>query len=48
MEGANKAFDFHQDAYSGKVKGMLSHGSIRKDKFDVSPQPELIDMILTL
>lgn len=48
LEGALKAFDFHQDAYDGKVKGMLSHGSIRKDKYDVSPQPELVDMILTL
>ena len=47
-EGAIKAFDFHQDAYNGKVKGMLCHSSIRKDKWDVSPQPELIDMILTL
>ena len=47
-EGAIKAFDFHQDAYNGKVKGMLCHSSIRKDKWDMSPQPELIDMILTL
>ena len=47
-EGATKAFDFHQDAYSGKVKGLITHANIRKDKFDVSPQPELIDMILTL
>ena len=47
-EGAIKAFDFHQDAYNGKVKGMLCHSSIRKDKCDMSPQPELIDMILTL
>ncbi len=47
-EGANKAFDFHQDAYYGRIKGLLGHASIRKDKFDVSPQPELVDMILTL
>ena len=47
-EGATKAFDFHQDAYLGKVKGLITHATIRKDKFDVSPQPELIDMILTL
>lgn len=47
-EGAIKAFDFHQDAYNGKVRGMLCHSSIRKDKWDMSPQPELIDMILTL
>lgn len=47
-EGAMKAFDFHQDAYSGKVKGLITHANIRKSKYDVSPQPELIDMILTL
>ena len=48
QEGAEKAFDFHQDAYDGKVKGMIIHANIRKDKFDVSPQDNLIDMILTL
>ena len=48
QEGAEKAFDFHQDAYDGKVKSLLCHSNIRKDKFDMSPQPELIDMILTL
>ncbi len=47
-EGADKAFEFHQDAYDGKVKGMITHANIRKDKFDVFPQPELIDMILSL
>ncbi len=47
-EGAAKAFDFHQDAYSGKVKGLITHANIRKDKWDLSPQPEMIDMILTL
>lgn len=47
-EGATKAFDYHQDAYYGKVKGLLCHTNIRKDKYDVSPQPELVDMILTL
>ena len=47
-EGAIKAFDFHQDAYNGKVKGLITHANARRDKFDLSPQPELIDMILTL
>ena len=47
-EGAAKAFDFHQDAYYGKVKGLLTHANIRKDKWDMSPQPELVDMILSL
>lgn len=48
FEGADKAFEFHQDAYDGKVKGMITHANVRHDKFDLSPQPELIDMILTL
>lgn len=47
-EGAEKAFEFHQDAYDGKVKGVVTHANIRKDKFDLSPQPDLVDMILTL
>lgn len=47
-EGVMKAFDFHQNAYDGKVKGVLTHANIRKDKFDLSPQPNLVDMILTL
>lgn len=47
-EGAMKAFDFHEDAYDGKVKGLLTHTNIRKDKFDCSPQPNLVDMIMSL
>lgn len=47
LEG-EKAFDFHQEAYDGKVKGLLTHGNIRKDKVDCPPQPELIDMIMSL
>lgn len=47
-EGA-KAFDFKEDAYYGRVKhGVVTHANIRKDKVDLSPQPELIDMILSL
>lgn len=42
------AFDFQSDAYYGKVKGMVTHANIRKDKEDMFPQPELIDMILSL
>ena len=47
-EGAMKAFDFHEDAYDGKIKGLLTHTNIRKDKFDCSPQPNLVDMIMSL
>lgn len=42
------AFEFHSDAYYGNVKGLITHANIRKDKFDCFPQPELIDMILSL
>ena len=47
-EGVMKAFDYHDDAYKGKIKGLLTHTNIRKDKFDCSPQPNLIDMIMSL
>jgi peptidoglycan hydrolase-like protein with peptidoglycan-binding domain len=47
-EGAIKAFDFHLDAYKGNVKGLLTHTNIRRDKFDCSPQPNLVDMIMSL
>lgn len=47
-EGVMKAFDYHEDAYKGKIKGLLTHTNIRKDKFDCSPQPNLIDMIMSL
>jgi peptidoglycan hydrolase-like protein with peptidoglycan-binding domain len=47
-EGAIKAFDFHLDAYKGNVKGLLTHTNIRKDKVDCSPQPNLVDMIMSL
>jgi hypothetical protein len=47
-DGVMKAFDFHEDAYDGKVKGLLTHTNIRKDKFDCSPQPNLVDMIMSL
>lgn len=43
-----KAFDYQADAYYGRVKGMVTHANIRKDKEDMFPQPELIDMILSL
>jgi len=41
-------FEFNQDAYYGKIKGMWTHTNTRKDKVDMFPQPELIDMLLGL
>lgn len=46
--------DYHDDiwdttkrAYSGE-KGVFTHNSVRPDKADVFPQPELIDMLKSL
>jgi len=47
-DGVSKAFAFNQEAYEGKVKGLLFHCTVRKDKVDMFPQSELIDMLLTL
>jgi hypothetical protein len=41
-------FEFNEDAYYGKVKGMWTHTNTRKDKVDMFPQPELLDMLLSL
>jgi len=46
--GSTKAFGFHQAAYDGKIKGLLTHTNVRKDKTDCFPQQELIDMLLSL
>lgn len=43
-----KAFEFKPEALQGKVKGLLTHTNVRKDKFDMFPQQELLDMILSL
>ena len=47
QKGAD-AFEFNSDAYYGKVKGLITHANVRKDKYDCFPQPELMDMILSL
>jgi N-acetyl-anhydromuramyl-L-alanine amidase AmpD len=46
--GVQKAFDFDQSARDGKIKGLLSHTNVRKDKTDVSPQKNLVEMIKSL
>lgn len=43
-----EAFDYNSDAYLGKVEGLLTHTNTRKDKFDLSPQPKMIEMIKAL
>lgn len=46
--GPQKAFGFNEDAFNGKVRGLLTHTNVRRDKSDCFPQPELIDMLLSL
>jgi len=47
-EKGAEAFEFNPDAYYGKVKGLWTHTNTRKDKFDMSPQPELLEMLINL
>jgi hypothetical protein len=42
------AFEFNEDAYYGKVKGLWTHTNTRKDKSDMFPQQELLDMLTSL
>ena len=42
------AFEFNDDAYYGRIKGLWTHTNTRKDKVDMFPQQELIDMLLSL
>ena len=47
QKGAD-AFEFNEDAFYGKVKGLWTHTNTRKDKFDMFPQQELLDMLVSL
>ena len=40
-----KAFGFNSDADKGVTTGTWTHTSIRRDKFDCSPQPNLIELL---
>jgi len=42
------AFGYKDDAYFGRVKGLLTHTNVRKDKTDCHPQPNLVQMINSL
>jgi len=41
-------FEWNENAYYGRIKGMWTHTNTRKDKSDMFPQQELIDMLLSL
>lgn len=43
-----KAFEYSPEATAGKVKGVLSHSNVRRDKTDVYPHPQLIDLLMDL
>lgn len=42
------AFDFNEDAYWGRVKGLWTHTNTRRDKFDCFPQVELVELLKSL
>ena len=42
------AFEWNEDAYYGKVKGLWTHTNTRRDKTDMFPQQELMDMLVGL
>jgi hypothetical protein len=43
-----KGFEYNENAFFGRVKGLWSHTNTRKDKTDMYPCPRLIDMLLSL
>ena len=43
-----EAFGYKEDAYYGRVKGVLSHSNTRKDKTDMYPCPRLVEMLKSL
>ena len=45
MKKGVNAFEWNRDICEAKIKGLINHTNIRKDKSDTFPQPELITMI---
>lgn len=43
-----QSFEYSDSLSYGKTKGLLTHGQVRKDKSDVFPQIELIQMLRSL
>jgi hypothetical protein len=46
--GPTKGFGFQISACLGEVKGLLTHTNVRRGKSDCYPDPNLVDMILSL
>jgi N-acetyl-anhydromuramyl-L-alanine amidase AmpD len=42
------AFNYNEKACTGNIVGVLTHGQVRKDKNDVFPQKELIELLVSL
>jgi N-acetyl-anhydromuramyl-L-alanine amidase AmpD len=42
---AGEAFEFNEDAYHARQHGLWNHTSVRSDKYDMFPQPELVEML---
>ena len=42
------AFEFNQAVVEGKCKGLWTHTNVRTTKVDMFPQPELMDMLVSL
>ena len=47
-EQPDDAFEFKKEVLDGKVKGVLNHSNVRKDKTDMYPHPKLIEMLKSL
>ncbi len=44
-EDGGDMFEWNSDIYNGRLRGLISHTNVRRDKSDVFPQLELIEMI---
>lgn len=42
------AFEFNQEVLNGRIKGLWTHTNVRRDKSDMFPQQELMDMLVSL
>lgn len=48
METGENPYEWNKSIYNGKIRGLVSHTNVRKDKSDVFPQPELTELIKKL
>jgi hypothetical protein len=48
QRGGHEAFDFMDIKFVERNPGLWNHTNVRRDKFDMFPQQELIDMLLSL